>query len=112
MPVYEYRCKSCGHKFSRLVGVVAEPSPPACPECGSTSAEKLISRIAKTPSEDSFAERITETAAKIQPDDTDSVHEWTEEIEREMGVDDPDQDFENLIEPDDTEKTYDLDEGT
>lgn len=40
MPIYEYVCESCGHRFERLVR--SDEIAPACPECeGGT--RKLVS---------------------------------------------------------------------
>jgi putative FmdB family regulatory protein len=40
MPIYEYVCKQCGAEFEELVfGGEAV----ACPECGATDTEKLMS---------------------------------------------------------------------
>ena len=33
MPIYEYGCKKCGHKFEELV--MAGSGPAKCPKCGS-----------------------------------------------------------------------------
>ena len=41
MPIYEYRCPSCGHDFEKLVKIGA-PAPP-CPECGAEEVKKKIS---------------------------------------------------------------------
>jgi putative FmdB family regulatory protein len=41
MPIYEYRCESCGHEFERLVKISA-PTPD-CPECGAGPARKKVS---------------------------------------------------------------------
>ncbi len=45
MPIYEFVCRSCGHRFEELVGahVGVEVSEVACPECGSEKAERLLS---------------------------------------------------------------------
>ena len=40
MPTYEYRCKSCKHKFEVFHSMTANPDL-VCPNCGS-SVEKLI----------------------------------------------------------------------
>jgi len=40
MPTYEYRCKSCGHKFERFQGITEKPVR-LCPECG-RAVERLI----------------------------------------------------------------------
>lgn len=33
MPIYVFRCESCGHKFDRLQKLSA-PDPDVCPHCG------------------------------------------------------------------------------
>jgi putative FmdB family regulatory protein len=40
MPIYEYSCKQCQHRFEALVrgGKI-----PKCPECGHTELERLMS---------------------------------------------------------------------
>ncbi|PTU69600.1 zinc ribbon domain-containing protein [Chromobacterium haemolyticum] len=42
MPVYEYRCSSCG-PFSLLRALAARTEPAACPCCGQLSRERLLS---------------------------------------------------------------------
>ncbi len=42
MPVYEYRCESCGHQFDILQKITAEPLK-ECPECGGP-VHKLVSQ--------------------------------------------------------------------
>lgn len=41
MPIYEYKCDDCGSCFEELV--MGEPVRVACPRCGSSSTEKVIS---------------------------------------------------------------------
>ena len=45
MPVYEFVCESCGHRFEELVGshVGREAADVACPECGSAKVERQLS---------------------------------------------------------------------
>lgn len=42
MPIYEYRCKNCGHHLEVIQGFNDEPLT-KCPECKKTKLEKLIS---------------------------------------------------------------------
>ncbi|MBR6058927.1 MAG: zinc ribbon domain-containing protein [Victivallales bacterium] len=42
MPIYEYSCKDCGHKFSHLHKRLGE-SAPNCPNCDSVNVKKLFS---------------------------------------------------------------------
>jgi putative FmdB family regulatory protein len=41
MPTYEYVCEECGHKFERFQAITARPIR-KCPECGQSSAKRLI----------------------------------------------------------------------
>jgi putative FmdB family regulatory protein len=43
MPIFDFNCKSCGHPFETLVRA---GSKPVCPQCGSATLEKCLSRIA------------------------------------------------------------------
>lgn len=45
MPLHDYHCPACGTEFETLVRS-SQLSPPACPSCGSTTLERLLSRIA------------------------------------------------------------------
>ena len=40
MPIFEYRCESCGRQFETLV---LKGTVPACPQCKSEALEKLLS---------------------------------------------------------------------
>ncbi len=45
MPIYEFACESCGHRFEELVGshVGLDMAEVACPECGSEKVERQLS---------------------------------------------------------------------
>ncbi|RMF87270.1 MAG: zinc ribbon domain-containing protein [Nitrospinota bacterium] len=46
MPIFEYQCQQCQHRFEVLQRVRQEtPSPPTCPRCGSQEVQRLISRF-------------------------------------------------------------------
>ena len=53
MPLYEYRCQSCGARFERLIrsmvaaGTDAPRSAIECPQCVSTEVERLLSTFAR-----------------------------------------------------------------
>lgn len=42
MPIYEYACESCGHRFEKLVSMSADAPP--CPDCEASDVRKLISQ--------------------------------------------------------------------
>ena len=43
MPIYEYVCEACG-RITECMQRVADPPPPACPECGDARLARLVSR--------------------------------------------------------------------
>ncbi len=43
MPIYEYRCNSCGKKFSQLVLTPSQQQEVKCPHCGSADVKRLLS---------------------------------------------------------------------
>ncbi|HLH68490.1 MAG TPA: zinc ribbon domain-containing protein [Candidatus Dormibacteraeota bacterium] len=45
MPLYEYRCESCGKRTSALLPRFDAPDP-ACPHCGAQALRRLISTFA------------------------------------------------------------------
>lgn len=46
MPIYEYKCKSCGTQFESMQKISEPPIAP-CPKCGDT-ADRLISMTSFT----------------------------------------------------------------
>ena len=53
MPIYDYRCRSCGHEFE---GLSRPQDPPVvCPTCKSGDLEKLLSGFAVSSAEKTAA---------------------------------------------------------
>ena len=46
MPLYEYRCRSCGNTFERLRRMKDADSDLECPRCHSDRVERLLSTFA------------------------------------------------------------------
>lgn len=42
MPLYEYKCSKCGHRFEKIEGYDA-PARPKCPKCGARAGRLLSS---------------------------------------------------------------------
>ncbi|MFW6126736.1 MAG: FmdB family zinc ribbon protein [Thermodesulfobacteriota bacterium] len=60
MPIYEYRCLTC-HKVSEfLVLSLNSPFAPACPHCGGTEMERVLSRVRVRLSEETRLERLAD----------------------------------------------------
>jgi len=55
MPIYEYRCKDCGNRFSRLQKIGASADGVKCPKCEGEKVERLLSSFASTSGGDSPA---------------------------------------------------------
>lgn len=45
MPIYEYQCDKCGHKFEEMQRM-SDDKLTVCPECGEAALRKLISAAA------------------------------------------------------------------
>ncbi len=43
MPIFEYLCQECGHRFEKIVQGMMQPE---CPSCKATRLEKQISGFA------------------------------------------------------------------
>lgn len=46
MPLYEYRCRECGHRFEILQRVGERAEGLTCPHCGAPGVEKQFSTFA------------------------------------------------------------------
>ena len=42
MPLYEYECLACGHRFERIQKF-SDPAVEECPSCGERNVQKLLS---------------------------------------------------------------------
>jgi putative FmdB family regulatory protein len=42
MPIYEFQCTACGHRFDRLQKL-SDPDPSNCPDCGQPQVQRQIS---------------------------------------------------------------------
>jgi putative FmdB family regulatory protein len=43
MPIFEYACSNCGHKFEKLILSASRERQLQCPECSSRDIQKMIS---------------------------------------------------------------------
>jgi len=42
MPIYEFQCKACGHRFERLQKM-SDADPAVCPNCGESQVGRMLS---------------------------------------------------------------------
>lgn len=89
MPIYEYRCKSCGAKTSRLVLNLSRQTEVECHACGSQDLTRLFSTFAYHRSEsDRLSEADTGRASGDEYyKDSRNVGLWAKKRVRELGAD-------------------------
>ncbi len=46
MPMYEYQCQSCEHKFELMQSINARPEDTSCPKCHEMKSHRLMSSFA------------------------------------------------------------------
>lgn len=99
MPIYEYRCRKCGKRFSVLTLRVSEKAKPQCDRCGSTGADRLLSRFAMPKSEEARLEALADPSSLSDLDDSDpkSVARWMRKVGREMGEEAGGEDFDQMV---------------
>ncbi|MHB1132023.1 MAG: FmdB family zinc ribbon protein [Chloroflexota bacterium] len=90
MPIYEYRCSSCGLRqsiFFRGFSTVA--SEISCRRCGSTALQRLVSRFFAAKSEDAQLESLADPSnlGGVDENDPRSVARWARKMARETGED-------------------------
>jgi len=97
MPLYEYRCRKCRKRFTALVGVVADASAAACPDCGSGELDRLMSRFGSVRSEDQVLDDLADESAVGDLDDPKTVRKWAREMSKSLGDDEMAGDLEELM---------------
>lgn len=45
MPIYEYCCQNCGHKFELLQSFSEADSPTSCEKCDHSDVKRLLSKV-------------------------------------------------------------------
>ena len=87
MPIYEYRCESCGRYHQQLVLSLASYRVPACPRCGQETLSKLVSRLAVQRSEDSRLDDLADPSSFGDLDESDprSVARWARKMGDALG---------------------------
>ena len=103
MPLFEYICSKCNRKFTWLVGVVADPTPPTCDKCGAQQAvRKPVSRFARLRSDEETLNALADPESIGDLDDTATMRRWAKDVGKEMG-EDIGEEFEEYLESGDDE---------
>ena len=121
MPIYEYHCHDCRRRVSLFFrSFAATEDEPACPRCGGTNLERVISRVAVVRSEDSRLDDLADPSmlGDLDEDDPKSMARWMRKMSAETGEEMPEE-FDEVIDrlergqsPEDIEEAMpDLGEG-
>ena len=99
MPIYEYRCRKCGKRFSVLTLRVSETPAVQCATCGSRSADRLMSRFAMPKSDEARMEALADPSnlGGLDENDPKSVSRWMRKMGKEMGEDLGGEDFDEMM---------------
>jgi len=99
MPIYEYRCRKCGKRFSVLTLRISETPSPQCDKCGSRAADRLMSRFATPKSEEARMESLADPSKLEGLDENDpkSVSRWMRKMGKEMGDELGGEDFDEMM---------------
>jgi len=89
MPIYEFRCRSCGSLTTVLTLSAGKTVRPRCCSCGGRVLEKMVSRVAVSLSEESRLERLADpsTLSGLDENDPRSIARWMKKMGRELGED-------------------------
>ncbi len=83
MPLFDFRCRACGHEFETLV--IHSTPPVECPSCHAADPERLLSVFASTSREQrqAAAKKQTQKAAVQAHKDTAAAEREVEHHRRE-----------------------------
>jgi putative FmdB family regulatory protein len=78
MPLFDFRCRACGHDFEALIRPGGSDTA-TCPSCESTDLEKLLSTFAVSSAErtQSFADTKRKKAAAVAHRDNAAIERET-----------------------------------
>ncbi|MBL8086508.1 MAG: zinc ribbon domain-containing protein [Chthonomonas sp.] len=100
MPLYEYRCQSCGRKVTVLVGMTADAQELRCEHCQSTDLRKLVSRFVRGRDEDTrIDEFVDQLDVMGEPDSASRARDLLREAGKAMD-DDMSDEMEEMFEAD------------
>ena len=88
MPVYEYQCKSCNHRYSAILSIKESDHVPACPSCGSEQVRKLVSSPAVVRSAQQKAEDRSKGLTEVDPTKPQEVAKHFRDHGSQFGEDD------------------------
>ena len=110
MPIYEYRCGGCNCKVEIFFRSFSGADSASCPNCGSTSLTRLISRVTVVKS---WGGSLVSPGdmGEVDEDDPEAMQGWMRRIKEEMGVENPELDEMDLMDAGISPHDHDDDHG-
>lgn len=89
MPIYEYRCRQCGTRTTRLVLSVSAMSQQTCAHCHSADLERQLSRFASPKSEEARLEALSDPShlSGLDENDPASMERFMKKMGQVLGED-------------------------
>lgn len=88
MPIYEYECRSCHHRYTAILSMKESADVPACPHCQSRDVQKLISRVAVVRSAGQKDEDRSKAISQVDPTKPQEVAGYFKNHGSRFGEDD------------------------
>ncbi len=88
MPVYEYECRSCHHRYTAILSIRESATVPACPQCHSGDIQKLISPVAVVRSAGQKEEDRSKALSQVDPTKPQEVAKYFRDQGSRFGEDD------------------------
>lgn len=79
MPLYEYQCKKCGHRFEKIQKFSDKPEK-KCPECGGPVEQTISAPAVQFKGSGWY---VTDYAKKAQPPSSDGASKDSKEPKKE-----------------------------
>jgi putative FmdB family regulatory protein len=100
MPIYEYRCGNCKRRVSIFFRSFADTDQAApCPNCGSASLTRLVSRVATVKSDDARMEALSDPSAfgDVDENDPKSMARFMRKMGDQVGGEDLGPEFNEMV---------------
>jgi putative FmdB family regulatory protein len=88
MPVYEYQCESCNHRYSALMRIEESEEVCPCPQCGNEEVRKIISSVSVLRSDSQKAEDRQKALPQVDPTNPQEVAKYFRDHGSRFGEDD------------------------
>jgi putative FmdB family regulatory protein len=88
MPVYEYDCEGCDHRYNVLMRIEETEEVRPCPRCGSQEVRKIISSVSVVRSDWQKAEDRQKALPQVDPTNPQEVAKYFRDHGSRFGEDD------------------------